>query len=90
MPLNNPHTVGASIFEPDAFLNEWNEESLPQCNDLRSAIIQAFKLKPDNYIYHATASVSLDQVQSAIEHGGANGLHAWYRNGAGEQVNNGP
>ncbi|RDA91208.1 hypothetical protein CP533_3382 [Ophiocordyceps camponoti-saundersi (nom. inval.)] len=33
----------------------------------------------DGYTYHATASVSLDEAQTAVGLGRANGLHAWYR-----------
>ncbi|RDA83746.1 hypothetical protein CP532_4996 [Ophiocordyceps camponoti-leonardi (nom. inval.)] len=39
-----------------------------------------FDLPPnDGYTYHATASVSLDEAQTAVGRGRANGLHAWYR-----------
>jgi hypothetical protein len=56
-------------------------------NDLRTAVVQAFGLgKNDDYVYHATASVNLAQVQLAIDYGDANGMHAWYRDDVGHQV----
>lgn len=80
-------TVGSRNFEPDRFLHSWDLEGLPVKNNLRSAIVQAFGLREDdNYVYHATASVTLAQVQTAIDHGDANGMHAWYRDEAGNQV----
>lgn len=56
-------------------------------NDLRSAILTTFSLlQNDSYIYHAIASVTLAQVQQAIEYGGKNGLHAWYIDEDGKPV----
>jgi len=82
-----PETIGASSFVPDGFLDSWTNESLPQNNDLRSSISQSFNLpENDNYVYHATASVTLSQVQNAINYGGANGMHAWYIDEEGKQV----
>jgi hypothetical protein len=84
---NRPHTIGASSFDPDQFFDNWNDDCLPKDDHLQGAIIQAFKLKPtDDYVYHAIASVTLNQVQTAINHGGTHGLHAWYRDENGEQV----
>jgi hypothetical protein len=87
-PSSKPfHTDGSSYFNPDEFFYHWNPSLAPQNNDLRSAINKAFNLQPtDDYIYHATASVTLAQVQVAIDSGDRNGLHAWYRNDNGEQV----
>lgn len=84
---SRPHTVGASSFDPDTFFEQWDESIAPVDNHLQACIQRAFKLKPnDDYVYHAIASVTLEQVQVAINHGNANGMHAWYRDGKGEQV----
>ncbi|KIW00133.1 uncharacterized protein PV09_08311 [Verruconis gallopava] len=81
-------TIGSSHFDPVRFLESWNASTrAPQNNDLRAAIMNAFGLKPtDDYVYHAIASVTLAQVQVAIDHGSANGMHAWYRDEAGQQI----
>lgn len=74
-------TKGASQFEPDALFDAWSkgQKSLPENDDLKSSIISTFNLPHnDSYVYHATASVTLSQVQEAINHGGQAGLHAWY------------
>ena len=82
-----PYTVGSLSFGPDRFFSEWDESILSRDNDLKQCIIRAFGLKSnDDYIYHAVASVTLDQVQAVINAGGLNGMHAWYRDGKGEQV----
>jgi hypothetical protein len=79
--------VGSRDFKPERFLGSWDPTFLPVNNDLRSSIVQAFGLAPDDdYVYHAIASVTLTQVQAAIDHGDANGMHAWYRDEAGIQV----
>ncbi|KAL8911666.1 MAG: hypothetical protein Q9171_003193 [Xanthocarpia ochracea] len=81
-------TTGSADFQPDVFLASWAKDSktlLPQENGLRSSIIAAFSLgQSDNYVYHAVASVTLAQVQEAIEHGSDHGLHAWYFDEAGK------
>ncbi|KAL9040738.1 MAG: hypothetical protein Q9180_001727 [Flavoplaca navasiana] len=81
-------TTGSTQFEPDAFFATWAKEFkalIPQGNNLRSSITAAFDLaQSDNYVYHAVASVTLAQVQAAIEHGGGNGLHAWYPDEVGK------
>ncbi|KAF3906646.1 hypothetical protein ABW20_dc0109527 [Dactylellina cionopaga] len=78
-------TTGSPAFTPDSFFVAWSDERqkdpVPD-NDLRASIIQAFDLKPDDsYVYHAVASVTLQQVQNAVIQGGNRGLHAWYRDG---------
>ncbi len=89
-PLKGPRaqTTGSADFEPDDFLASWAKDSktlLPQENGLRSSIIAAFNLgQSDNYVYHAVASVTLAQVQDAIEHGSDHGFHAWYSDDAGK------
>jgi hypothetical protein len=84
-------TVDSRDFYPDQFLNSWHPASIPQNNDLRTAIVKSFRLKQtDDYVYHAIASVTLSQVQVAIDHGDVNGMHAWYRDVAGQQVTQSP
>lgn len=62
------------------------KESLAR-NDLRKAITTAFNLdENDHYVYHAIASVTLEQVQQVIDAGGANGLHKWYVDAEGKPV----
>lgn len=86
-PHSSPHTVGSPAFDPDAFFDAWDQSSVPQDNDFRTAIIKAFNLKSnDDYVYHAIASVTLAQVQHAINHGAQAGLNAWYRDAEGRQV----
>lgn len=89
-PVKGPcaQTTGSSGFHPDAFFEVWDKEArslLPQDNDLRYSIITAFNLaQSDNYVYHATASVTLAQVQKAIEHGGDHNFHNWYPEDSGQ------
>lgn len=89
-PVKGPHaqTTGSAQFDPDAFFDTWATESrvlLPQENKLRSSIISAFNLaQSDNYVYHAIASVTLAEVQSAIESEEDCGLQAWYPDEAGK------
>lgn len=82
-----PFTEGSSSFDSDAFFSAWNEECLPQNNDLRTCIIKSFNLPAnDAYVYHAMGSATLAQVQKAIQFGGQGGLHAWYRDDEGKEV----
>jgi hypothetical protein len=86
-PPRGAYAEGSSFFDPDDFFRSWDASLVPQNNDLRSAINKAFNLLPtDDYVYHATASLSLAQVQVAIDNGNKNGLLAWYREENGEQV----
>lgn len=76
-----PWTKGSARFDPDVLFEKWDrgQKTLPNENDLRSSIISTFELTPhDNYVYHAIASVTLAQAQTAIHHGAGSGLHAWY------------
>jgi hypothetical protein len=74
-----PHTTGSVAFDTDTFFEQWTSERVPQDNNLQAAIIRNFNLKStDDYVYHAIASVTLPQVQNAINHGASNGMHAWY------------
>lgn len=82
-------TGGSSHFEPDLFFETWNKglKSVPDNDSFRSCIISMFELPHnDSYVYHATASVTLSQVQEAIKYGGKAGLHAWYLDDQGKSV----
>lgn len=82
-------TKGSSNFESDALFEAWSkdERNLPENDDLKSSIISTFNLPHnDSYVYHATASVTLSQVQEAINHGSKDGLHAWYLDDEGKAV----
>ena len=60
---------------------------MPKDDDLRASITSAFNLSNrDSYVYHAIASVTLSEVQEAIENGNENGLHAWYLDAEGKAV----
>lgn len=62
--------------EPDCYAKVLDSLSR---NDLRSAIITGFGLSShDDYVYRAIASVTLSQVQGAVEAGTENGLCDWY------------
>ena len=84
MPLSPPaSTVGSKDFQPNQLFGDKalidSYHSHLNNNDFRTAIITAFHLPPnDDYIYHATASVTLSQVQTAINAGSSHGLHDWY------------
>lgn len=84
-------TVGAAHFNPDILFMTWGDDrekrNLPQHDDLRASIVATFDLpKSDKYVYHANTSVTLTQVQEAINHGREAGLHAWYRDEEGNPV----
>ncbi|MCJ1475753.1 hypothetical protein MMC13_004417 [Lambiella insularis] len=83
-----PFTTGSTKFSPPTFFTTWSTSpSLPQSNDLLTSITTAFSLpSPDTYTYHAIASVTLSQVQSAIAAGSTTGLHAWYLSPSGEPL----
>jgi hypothetical protein len=88
-PKNTPYTAGSTGFEPDAFIKQWNLDLVPNSeeNDLNGCIQKAFELNnKDDYVYHAIASVTLQQVQSAVNAGSLNGMHAWYKDTDGKQV----
>ena len=84
MPPSPPaSTVGSQAFQPDQLFEDTALiESVRIClnqNDLFTAIITAFQLpENDDFIYHATASVTLAQAQNAIIAGPSHGLHDWY------------
>ncbi len=84
-------TKGSRLFEPDTLFEAWSkgQRSLPENDDFKSSMISTFNLPyNDTYIYHAIASVTLTQVQEAINHGGKAGLHAWYLDDEGRPVRN--
>lgn len=81
--------TGSLHFEPNALFEAWSKDqkSLPENDDLKSSIVSTFNLPSnDAYVYHATASVILSQVQEAIKHGNKAGLHAWYLDDEGKPV----
>jgi hypothetical protein len=96
--LNGPFTEGSASFDPDKFLDPDDPMSgiaaarpFLEQNDFRQAILAAFQLpQGDKYTYHAVASVNLDQVQSAVNAGSANGLHSWYFSADGTLISNPP
>lgn len=76
-------------FDLEVIFENWGngQKTLPEDNDLMSSIISTFNLlKTDDYVYHAMASVTLAQVQQAINHGAGSGLHAWYADEEGKPV----
>lgn len=83
MSRKGPSTVGGGSFDPDRLSTDGDLQSsiheVLAKNDLASAVRIAFSIpKKDSYKYRATTTVTLEQVQSAINAGAANGLHAWY------------
>lgn len=96
-PTNKPYTEGSSSFEPDEVFSEdikSPDSVLNRClkiNGLWPAITYLFNLpEDDEYVYHATASVTLEQVQKAIIAGNAYGLHDWYLDADGKPVGHPP
>ncbi|KAL2430093.1 hypothetical protein ABEF95_004146 [Exophiala dermatitidis] len=78
-------TDGSKTWKAAHLFEESDAERWPKIhqhlnqNEFRAAITTAFELPPgDSFTYHASASVSLAQVEAAIHAGRANGLHAWY------------
>jgi hypothetical protein len=89
------YCVGSPTFKPDEAIEDIDgqKEAVGHLlkNDLYSASRVLFQLPhPDPYTYHAITSVKLAQVQSVVNLGGANGLHAWYRNEDGSPVSHSP
>lgn len=83
MSRKGPSTVGTSTFDPDRLSTNAELQSSVHAalakNDLEAAIKIAFGLSDkDSYKYSATTSVTLAQVQNAVDAGPSNGLHAWY------------
>ena len=83
-------TEHSTTFEPDKFFEDWSKEESQAFlyrNDFRKFILNAFGLNfRDDYVYKATAEVTLLQAQTYLEFGAQGGLHAWYRDEAGEAV----
>ncbi|KAL9050823.1 MAG: hypothetical protein Q9162_006410 [Coniocarpon cinnabarinum] len=83
MPKGRALCQGSSSFEPDGLFARLDDGFDPRpdakSSDLRTAIRTCFSLPAsDSYVYHATASVTLDQVQQAVKAGRQHGLHDWY------------
>ena len=87
-PQRFARTTGSVEFVPDKFFDSWGlSKPIPNGLDMRSSITTAFNLSNnDQYVYHAIASVTLAQVQEAINNGGKHGLHAWYLDNEGNVV----
>ncbi|KAB8342776.1 hypothetical protein FH972_022374 [Carpinus fangiana] len=92
-PAGKAGTVDSSkSWDPKKFILEWEKDSGAIVkplgdNDLETSIKKAFALKwSDSYVYHATASVTLHQVQIAINAGDKHGMHAWYVDDEGKQA----
>ena len=90
-PKSGPYCAGSASFNPERFFSAWQEGKISapadKSNDLRTSIRTAFDLpENDPYVYHAIASVTLAQVQTAVNSGAEYGLHSWYRDGEGQPV----
>ena len=79
------YCVGSDGFHPENLAQD--KELQDQVNQalLRNDLLGASRIllhlpAHDDYTYHAVTSVKLAQVQHAVDLGGVNGLHAWYRN----------
>ncbi|KAK3694259.1 hypothetical protein B0T22DRAFT_533344 [Podospora appendiculata] len=78
------HCVGSATFVPsdaieDTATHEKALQALLADDDFETAIKTWFRIPDDDaYEYIATASMTLAQVQKAINMGSANGMHAWY------------
>jgi hypothetical protein len=96
MPTSPPATtVGSRDFEPAQLFEDRGLLDSARAHllkdDFKSAIITAFQLSEgDDYEYHATATVTLSQVQTAIDAGSAHGLHDWYLNGDSQPIGHPP
>ena len=85
------YCVGSPSFNPSELIQDQDRQAqartLLTSNDLYNATRVLFSLpEPDNFVYHATASVKLAQVQQVVNLGGANSLHAWYRGADSSEV----
>ncbi|KAH7019188.1 hypothetical protein EDB80DRAFT_191974 [Ilyonectria destructans] len=79
------YCVGSPSFQPDDLIQDVDRQKqaldLLTQNDLYNASRVLLQLpERDLYTYHAITSVKLAEVQAVVNLGGANGLHAWYRN----------
>lgn len=90
-PSRSTYCVGSPSFQPEAAANDDTKKrqvlELLATNDLYNASRVLFGLpQNDEYVYHATASVKLDEVQHVVNLGAINSLHAWYKSDDGSQV----
>ncbi|KAK3363398.1 hypothetical protein B0T25DRAFT_596620 [Lasiosphaeria hispida] len=77
------YCVGSPTFDPEtAIRNDATHEAALRAledDDFETAIQTWFRIPDgDDYVYHAIASVTLAQVQRAVNLGGQKGLHGWY------------
>lgn len=88
---NAPRCVGNPSFRPEEAVKDTvrhqQARDLLANNDLYEASRVLLGLpERDTYTYHATASVKLAEVQSVVDMGRVNSLHAWYRDEDGSPV----
>lgn len=85
-PKPPPSCAGNPSFKPKTVFDDSDRlqealDWLHRENSLYQACRVLFNLPhPDDYTYHAIASVTLAEVQHAIDLGASHNLHAWYRN----------
>lgn len=88
-------TIGSKKFTPDNFSEQWQKlyQSTTTFIDdtwedgFRDSIIGAFDLpQEDDFVYHAVMSVTLADVQGAVNAGLAKPLCVWYRDEKGDSV----
>ena len=75
-------------FDPDAFLQNWSEDFIPNEEKPFSRCIRsAFRMpEGDTYRYRAQGVTTLDMTQAAIGGKRKNGLHGWYHDENGSPV----
>jgi hypothetical protein len=85
------HCVGNPALVPDDLVQD--AERLNQAREhlTKDDLLGASKVllglpENDTYTYHAMTSISLAQAQHAVNMGGVNGLHTWYRQEDGGAV----
>ena len=83
--------VGSPSFSPDEIIANQDKHQKAREHLAQNNLYEASRAllgfpAQDSYVYHATASVKLAEVQKVVNFGGVNGLHAWYRNEDGTPV----
>ncbi|KAF2502781.1 hypothetical protein BU16DRAFT_521449 [Lophium mytilinum] len=89
MPPQAPYCEGAKRpFDPNTLIRDWHKHPSPEKGPFSSSITLIFGLsQEDKYVYNAgPAGVTLLQAQTALLAKGKNGLHAWYRDGEGNEI----
>ncbi|KAK2007573.1 hypothetical protein LZ32DRAFT_490075, partial [Colletotrichum eremochloae] len=85
------YCVGSPTFSPDEYAKDAarreRANELLAKDDFYGAVVVSFGLpEPDTYVYHAMTAVRLAEVQRVVSMGGANGMHAWYRDDEGKPL----